>query len=651
MRTKRQHIKLMKESMVILICLILFNGIVSCDSDENSFTADENPLDTITNPISNFYVLPNLETPEHYPGIPIYTANMAKNRSTEVNSEWVIRKSSNVSVNSEIIRNGFNAMHKISFDRIQNTNDYMELVMAIHGKLVNRVPVPEVFLENLNGISFRAVSYETPINLTLEAYNIDGTILKTENFEISKEDMQTFKMDLNSQELHHISFRINNENQEASNFSDGAIGIDDVYLTTAQNTIFEPPSDDTQFLNWLKTASINFFLWNYRDIGGGQGVVLEASDETQVVSLSGIGYAYGVYIIAEQENLISPDVARQRILSMLRWQEAQNWYNGLEGVFGMPYHYFDINGNGLYNQSAEAVSTIDWAMCAAGIRTVRQKYASDIEIVTICNTLLNRPQWPETVHDNPNDTYRFGRITKGFSSSGTKNGQVWADAFSEETEIVYLEALASGQVNDLDLSRIYRELKNGYYVSWFGCGFTYNWLQLWTGSIEPYQSNSIAAFQSDASTSTSSFGQTYLGLTACATIGNVESNGLINWNNYIGNQGSSVSGANANEVIQISPAPYGAALAVPFIPSEAIQSLRNYADLGYYHPLLGLPDNIRMKDLPGSINVPVPNWNPYDLNVGAFVLAIEQHQQNTVAQYYMNDDAVEAALQQLIQSF
>jgi hypothetical protein len=131
----------------------------------------------------------------------------------------------------------------------------------------------------------------------------------------------------------------------------------------------------------------------------------------------------------------------------------------------------------------------------------------------------------------------------------------------------------------------------------------------------------------------------------------VESNGLINWNNYIGNQGSSVSGASANEVIQISPAPYGAALAVPFIPSEAIQSLRNYADLGYYHPLLGLPDNIRMKDLPGSIDVPVPNWNPYDLNVGAFVLAIEQHQQNTVAQYYMNDDAVEAALQQLIQSF
>ena len=637
----------------VLMMAFSFVFQTSCDGDDKvvSTVNDENPDHANDNPQNDFYVLPNLESPVHYPGIAIYTADMAKDRSTEVNSEWVIRKSSNVSVSSEIIRNGFNAMHKISFDRIESDNDYIEFVMAIHGKLINRVPVPQVFLNNLSGISFRAVSYETPVILTLEAYNIDGVLLKTESFDVNKEDMQTFQMDLNSQELHHFAFKINGEEQDLSNFSDGAIGIDDVYLTNNQNQAFEPPMDDTQLLNWLKTSGINYFLWNYRDVGGGQGVVLEAADETQIVSLSGMGYAYAAYIIGEQENLITADIARQRILSMLRWQEAQNWNNGSEGVFGIPYHYFDINGNGLFEFSPQAVSTIDWAMCAAGIRTVRQKYASDSEIVNLCNALLTRTQWQNAIHDNPNDNYRFGRITKGFSSTGTKNGQVWADAFSEETEIIYLETLASGEAPNLDLSRIYREQKNGYYVSWFGAGFTYNWMQLWTGSIEPYKSNSISAFQSDAATATSRFEKTYMGLTACATIGNIENNGFINWDNYISNQGSSVSGANQNEVIQISPAPYGAVLAVPFIPSEAIQSLRDYISLGYYHPLLGLPDNIRMENLPDKLDVPVPNWNPYDLNVGALVLAIEQHQQNTIAQYYMNDNAVATGLQELIQSF
>jgi hypothetical protein len=631
---------------------MLFIGCLGCED-----SVEESLPDNINDPSNNddqanaVYVLPNLDEPAHLPGIAIYTADMAKDRSTEVNSEWVIRKSQNVSVTSEILRNGFNALHKISFNRIENSSDYLEFVMALHGKLVNRVPVPEMFLNALTGISFRAVSYNTPILLTVEAYNIDGGLIDSKNFEINEENMQSYTFSLTNQDLHYISFKIIGENQDLSIFGNGAIGIDDVYITNTTTTPFVPSTDDNEFLNWLKTASINYFLWNYRDLGGGKGVVLESSYDTDKVSLSGIGYAYANYILAEQENLITPFEAKARILSMLRWQEAQNWNNGSEGVFGFPYHYFDANGNGLYGYSPEAVSTIDWAMCAAGIRTVKQRYSADAEIVNICNTLLNRPQWANTIHDNPNDSYKFGRITKGFSSSGNKNGQVWGDAFSEETELIYLEALASDQVDDLDLNRIFREQINGFYPSWFGSGFTYNWLQLWTGTINPYRTNSTLAYLSDASTSTSRFGKSYIGLTACGTISSIESNGFINWDRYIGNQGSSVSGANSNEVIQISPAPYGAALAIPFIPTEAIQSLRNYVSLGYYHPLLGFPDNIRMKDLPNGLKVPAPNWNPYDINIGCMAIAIDQYQQNSIAQYYTSDNNIVESLQILIESF
>jgi hypothetical protein len=410
--------------------------------------------------------------------------------------------------------------------------------------------------------------------------------------------------------------------------------------------------DDTQLIEWLKKSSINYFLWNYRDLGNGRGVVLEASDATSRVSLSGIGYAYAVYILAENENMITSELARERVLSILKWQQGQNWFNGSGGVYGFPLHYYNVDGSGLYQSDAAAVSTIDWAICAAGLRTVKQKFSSDAEIVDICNELLNRPMWEESIHTNTNDSYRLGRISKGFNAiNGAKNGQVWADAFSEETEIIYLEALASGKVNNLDLDRIYRQQKDGYYVSWFGAGFTYNWLQLWTGAIEPYRSNSNAAYQSDAATCNSKFGMPIMGLTACGTMSNVSNNGFINWDKYIGNQGSFVSGANTAEVIQISPATYGAVLALPFQPSDAIQALREYAKLGYYHPLLGLPDNIRINDLPQDLDVPAPNWNTYDINIGPIVMAIDQYQQNIISNYYMSDSAIVQSLESLIQSF
>jgi hypothetical protein len=641
--------------MILVFGMTLFVTTSCAKDDVVVDNSQENPDDGSDNidPTNNgVYVLPNLSVPVHYPGIAIYTADMGKNRSTEVNSEWVIRNSQYTNVSSEIIRNGYNALHKIDFSGFNTTTDYFEFVVAIHGKLINRVPVPDEFLENLTGISFRAVSYGVPINITLEAFSNNGTLIKSENFAITTDAMKTFTMAITDQNLHHISFKTLGSNQDISTFKQGALGIDDIYLNNDSTAAFQPPLNDAEFIEWLKKSSINYFLWNYRDVGNGRGVVLEASDETSRVSLSGLGYAYANYILAAHENMITSQLAKERILSILKWQQAQNWFNGSGGVYGFPLHYYNADGSGLYQNDAAAVSTIDWAICAAGLRTVRQKFLADAEIVSICNELLNRPLWQETIHSNTSDSYRFGRISKGLNANnGAKNGQVWADAFSEETEIIYLEALASSKVNNLNLGRIFREQKGGYYVSWFGAGFTYNWLQLWTGSKEPYKSNSIAAYQSDATTCNSQFGKPIMGLTACGTISNVTNSGFINWDKYISNQGAFVSGANNAEVIQISPAPYGAVLALPFLPTNAIQALREYVKIGYYHPLLGLPDNIRINDLPQNLDVPVPNWNSFDINIGPIAMAIDQYQQNIISNLYRNDSDIVESLQSLIQSF
>jgi len=136
-------------NILVLVCIGLL--FLNCEKDSS-----------VTKPKETFELV-NLTEPSHYLGIAIYTADMAKNQSTEVNSEWVIRKSASVKTTSEILRKGYNAMQKITIERFINATDYMEFVVAIQGKLVNKVPVPDDFLKDLTGISFRAVSFNTPI--------------------------------------------------------------------------------------------------------------------------------------------------------------------------------------------------------------------------------------------------------------------------------------------------------------------------------------------------------------------------------------------------------------------------------------------------------------------------------------------------------
>lgn len=622
--------------------LIIISILYSCSNEiEEDITPD-----------NSIFQVPSLSSPSYYAGIPIYTVDMAKNRVTDVNSEWVIRKSLSVSFSSEIKRNNFNSVHKINFENISNNNDYLELTMSLYGKLTNRVPIPTELLKDLNGISFRAVSYINPITLTLEARDINNTIIKSEDFVVSTKSMETFKMNISDKSVHQIALKISKEKQNESFSREGAIAIDDVYINNNLNKIFTPPLSNTEIVQWLKESSIRYFLWNYRQVNGNQGVVLEASDNPTKVSVSGIGYAYAMFILAENEGLLSTEETKNRILAMLNWQKAQNWFNGSQGKFGFPFHYYNSDGSGLYSSNPEAASTIDWAICASGLRTVKQKYNSDANIVSICDELLNRPEWEKMIHTNANDTYRFGRITKGINGiTGAKNGQVWGDAFTEESEIIYLEALASGKVNNLDLTRIFRETKNGFYVSWFGSGFTYNWLQLWTGAIEPYKTNSTSAYQADASSCITAFGKPYMGLTACSTISNSDSSGFLEWNSYLGNQGAGISGANSSEVVQLSPAVYGAVLALPFDSNRAMNAIKEFINIGYYHPLLGLPDNIRLKNFPTGVNVPVPNWSTFDINVAPLGMAIDMYQQNIISNLYMKDNNVKNNLEKLIQSF
>lgn len=602
--------------------LTLFVALVSCASDNLMPIEIDEPTRAFTAEVdsSAFNI-----------GILIYNADQGKEFSTEFNSE---------------IRPYWTADARATFYRQHvNNNPYLACVategagnfgvrLALFKTLFDERVLPAAIAEKVTGLSFNALGFaDHP--LQVRVLDASGGILAEQVFQLEEMKIKTYSLSFegtNAKEV--LFFSYSSGSQDSTLF-----GLDDIYLKTNDTQAFSPPTADADFLAWLKRASFHFFDWNYVALPGNKGVVLESNTEVNKVSLSGMGYAYAIFIIAAEEAYLGAEEAKARVKAMLKWQLDQNWFDGSGGWHGFPHHYFKPDGSYFWPD----VSTIDWAICAAGIRVVKQYYSQDAEIVSMADTLLARPDWAAALAADD-------KIAMGFDGlSGEMNDYRWALAFSEETELVYLEAVASGDLPASIFETIVRQKKSGFYPSWFGAGFTYNWLQLWTGPMEPYATNSVAAFKIDASTSLSAFGRPLMGLTACSTVKEARPKGFLNWGMYISNQGGSIRGSSGS-VVQISPAAYGAALALPFTPQESMGALRELVSMGYYHEYLGLPDNVRINNLPESMER-APNWDTYDINIGPILLAIEQVQSNQIGTLYLRDAQVMDAFMQLKASF
>jgi hypothetical protein len=477
--------------IVEIVALIIFVALVSCASD------DFKP-DGINEPPSEF--TSEVDSTTFNIGIPIYNADQGKEFSTEFNSE--IRPYWTADARSTFYRPYFKNNPYLKCVAEEGAGNF-GVRLALFKTLFDDQPLPRQIAERVTGLSFNAFGYaDKP--LLVRVLDVSGRVLAEQVFQMEAMKIKTCSLDFegtNAKEV--VFFSSSRGSQDSLQF-----GLDDIYLKTNDAQPFSPPIADAEFLNWLKRSSFHFFDWNYVAVPGNKGVVLESSTDADKVSLSGIGYAYAIFAIAAEEGYLSAEEAKSRVKAMLQWQLDQNWFDGSGGWHGFPHHYFKKDGS--YHWAD--VSTIDWAICAAGIRVIKQYYSNDAEIVSMAAALLARPNWSAALAADD-------KIAMGFNGlSGEMNPYRWALAFSEETELVYLEAVASGDLPASIFQSIIREKKSGFYPSWFGAGFTYNWLQLWTGPIEPYQTNSMAAFNNDASTSQSAFGRPLMGLTACSTI-------------------------------------------------------------------------------------------------------------------------------------
>ncbi len=584
--------------------------------------------------------IPYFAAPHYYPGVPILTFDQRRQGLSEIGSEYSLDGLRGARVEGKLLRNGYNTVLSVGYKLSRNKQSESVLRLSLYSALSTPMQMPDELRRVSRGIRFRAAAETDPITLIVEVWGkTDDEPLVRESRTITAGPMREFQVltDMTRATETRVRVQQNPSDCDCVNRRRGTILLDDFYLIDGSSTPFRPPENDQQFLDWLKQSGVRYFLWNYREIGTDHAVVLEKGRPESFVSVSGLGMAMAAYILAVDTGQLSETEAITRITKVLSWLAGQNWYDGSSGWHGFPYHYFDVTGEPKW----PAVSTVDWAICAAGIRTARVRFSSDPAISSLADELLGRPRWQKAVDDD-------GKVIMGFEAAdGHPDPYRWGLAFSEETELVYLEALASNLINPSILRSIQRKKKGIFYPSWFGSGFTYNWLQLWTGPVLPYARNSRRAYLYDAKTSLRAFGRPIMGLTAAATITEVDRNGFFLREEYFSNQGSEAHGTDdPSEVVQIAPAPYGAALALSFAPEEAMAALREFVELGYLHPYLGLPDTVRIVGLRDEM-VPVPSWTHFDLNIGAMMMAIDQYQNNSIGVLYRSDPRIEKGLEAL----
>ena len=579
----------------------------------------------------------HLDAPAHYPGIPILTFDQARPNLTEFGSEYFVRANGRASVKTKILRNGYNTALRLKYRGVRKVGNNIAVHVSVFGALENRLGLPDELRATVTGYSFRARSKTNVVPIRVESIDRNGQVIHTQMFEVGA-DMSFYSAKFQAASIAALIFIIDEKNDDTPR--NGTLIFDDFYLLDGSTEAFHPPLGNEAMLKWLKESALRYYIWQYREVEPGHGVVLKEGKADAGISVSGLGIALTAYVIAEKDGFVTQDMARKRTLAILRYLHAQNWFDGSAGWHGFPYHYFKQDGSPLWPR----VSTIDWAMCAAGIRVIRQEYQNDVEITELATELLARADWAHSIDDK-------GKIVMGFDyKTGEPNAHRWGLSFSEETELVYLEAVASGKVDPEIYQSIVRKKKGIFYPSWFGSGFVYNWMQLWTGPMIPFARNSRRAYLYDAKTSQTVFGKPIMGLTAVGALTEVNSDGFVSKTHYFGRQGSEAHATdNASEVVRVAPAPYGAALALSFTPNEALTGLRQFVELGYYHPYLGLPDSVRLAGLPRGM-MPTPSWLHHDLNIGPMALAIDQYQKNTIGPLYTSDPAVRDALKRLTQS-
>lgn len=516
----------------------------------------------------------------------------------------------------------------LQIDNFSSPGYYASFWVSVFGNSRDReIALPDEIAKEIKAVRFMIRSVKDEIPLTFEAKTAKGKIADLAL--TATGTWKTHEMPLDKADgLKELSFVFKSGDTPES------FGVQLRDLAFVSGGSLRIPTGGAELVEWARDRGLHYFIWNYREPAPGMGIILERNSFRDLISTASIGYGFPSLIVAEKQGLITGEQTLSRVRAMLRWLDGIDCEGdtGGGGSHGFPAHFLNLEGKTAGESEA---STIDWAICASGIRVARQRFSGDAEVQSLTKCLLSRADWSAALTKN-------GRLSHGFDAEGEMLASEWGSSFTEEAHIVALEAVASGKVDADVFNNIAREEKGGFWPSWFGSGFTYNWLQLWTGPFEPLASNSKAAFGRDVRFCKREFGTSLFGLTACETYSRKDDSGFLRWDKYLGEIGPDIHLAGDEDVHRWAVCPYGAALAIPFLPNEAEAALSKFAEMGFAHPLLGFADSVRMKKLPAGVKSPIPNWTQFAIDVAPMWMSIEAASKGggRVAELYLKDETI-----------
>jgi|GEM_PF-872993 len=440
----------------------------------------------------------------------------------------------------------------------------------------------------------------------------------------------------------------------------GTFYIDDIHFVDADDSpfILNQHTDD-EFLDFVSQKTFLYFLdWYDPETG----LVQDMSTSPDSMSTAAIGFGLTALAIGDARGWISHTMATEMVSRTLN-----TLYNGPQGPTGTGtmgykgFFYHFLNTGGCRKDNSE-LSSVDTALLMAGVLTVREYFSETASIATLADNLYQRVEWDWMLDSGNQQFYLAWTPENGFSGH-------W-DYYTDEAILINLLAIGSpthpvSKEVFYSWARVWGECTDDSHIhrliqSWTGSFFTYVFAHLWVDfSTLGKDNHPNSALQADwwensvqAALCNWQFVMDHRDDTVCDGDDDYTTYGECSWGLTAAEGPDRRYHAYGAPPAAIPPdhdgtiAPYGAGMAIMFLPDKAICALQHYfteTDLWRYR--FGFGDAYNLD--PPDCNGPWYNHAAFGIDQGPMLISTENYRSGLIWTVIAGNSDISRALNML----
>ncbi len=402
----------------------------------------------------------------------------------------------------------------------------------------------------------------------------------------------------------------------------------------------------------LEEISQAAFLYFINEADPESGLVRDKTG-VEYSSAAAVGFGLAALPAGAERGWISRSDAEAQALRTLRTLSRSSAHR--EGVF---CHYLDLHTGEPTSLGYESVtSTIDTALLMAGVITAGQYFQGECK--KLADSLFARINWRWYLNPENGQVYMAWQPedTAQMNGPGQFKKATW-NWYTDETLLICLLALAAPNEQfrlTADCMTKWNRPKGRYrdgeefIYTWPGTLFTYMFAHCFYDfrrmgkdgrGIDWFENTCRAAaanrdFCRDNANQFKTYGRDRWGITACGGPGN----------HYVV-PGHQPRGAKDNELADGTLAPYGAAMALPFLKEDAMAALRHMRYLEIDGRPIWRDPKQKGYGLPDAFNID-QNWisnRNFGIAHGPMLLMIENARTSLVWKLFMSNESIQAGI-------